>query len=304
MEETNMKKIIATVLAMVMALALCTTAFAADAVTGYTGYTRGGDKLTNNNGAESFSVEAHEATFNKATGAGNVAYYTVSGATGTDNQDYNGDYTKADKADFDLQLTKSGASTLYLKHVDTGAKYAAKVEAFTKIGDKCGQLDVDTDGTYYVNTSKYAKDANTVLDAGEVYFEEVDTGEFVYVLLNGKLVSVKLADEQTLVGHTWVAVEKDGKVVSYKCSDCGTVASIYKTYAAAKASGLKSVEAFVNDDGETIYLAYTDGKTAENTNTNGNTSPKTFDAGIAMYVGMALTSVAGSAVVIGKKKEF
>ncbi len=38
--------------------------------------------------------------------------------------------------------------------------------------------------------------------------------------------------------------------------------------------------------------------------TDTNTSPKTFDAGIAMYVGMALTSVAGSAVVIGKKKEF
>ena len=39
-----MKKIIATVLAMVMALALCTTAFAAP-VTGYTGYNRGGNKL-------------------------------------------------------------------------------------------------------------------------------------------------------------------------------------------------------------------------------------------------------------------
>ena len=38
--------------------------------------------------------------------------------------------------------------------------------------------------------------------------------------------------------------------------------------------------------------------------TTGTTSPKTFDAGIAMYVGLALTSVAGSAVVIGKKKEF
>ena len=37
---------------------------------------------------------------------------------------------------------------------------------------------------------------------------------------------------------------------------------------------------------------------------SGKDSPKTFDAGIAMYVGMALTSVAGSAVVIGKKKEF
>ena len=298
-----MKKIIATVLAMVMALALCTTAFAAP-VAGYTGYTRGGDKLmADATNAESFSVEAHEAAFNKATGAGNVAYYTVSGASAA-NTDYNGDYTKADKTDFDLQLTKSGASTLYLKHVDTGARYVAKVEAFTKIGDKCGQLDVDADGTYYVNTSKYTSD-NGTKDAGEAYFVASDAESAVYVLLNGKLVSVTLAGEQTLVGHTWVAVEKDGKVVSYKCSDCGTVASIYKTYAAAKASGLKNVEAFVNDDGETIYLAYTDGKTDTTKPTDTNKpSPKTFDAGIAMYVGMALTSVAGSAVVIGKKKEF
>jgi len=298
-----MKKIIATVLAMVMALALCTTAFAAP-VAGYTGYTRGGEKLmANTTDAESFSVEAHEATFNKATGAGNVAYYTVSAATDA-NTAYNGDYTKADKTDFDLQLTKAGASTLYLKHVNDGAVYVAKVEAFTKIGDKCGQLDVDADGTYYVNTSKYTDTNSVTKDAGEVYFMASDANGAVYVLLNGKLVSVTLADEQTLVGHTWVAVEKDGKVVSYKCSDCGTVASIYKTYAAAKASGLKNVEAFVNDDGETIYLAYTDGKTDTTKPTDTNKSPKTFDAGIAMYVGMALTSVAGSAVVIGKKKEF
>ena len=298
-----MKKIIATVLAMVMALALCTTAFAAP-VAGYTGYTRGGEKLmANATDAEIFSVEAHEATFNKATGAGNVAYYTVSNATDA-NTAYNGDYTKADKTDFDLQLTKAGASTLYLKHVNDGAVYVAKVEAFTKIGDKCGQLDVDADGTYYVNTSKYTDTNSVTKDAGEVYFMASDANGAVYVLLNGKLVSVTLADEQTLVGHTWVAVEKDGKVVSYKCSDCGTVASIYKTYAAAKASGLKNVEAFVNDDGETIYLAYTDGKTDTTKPTDTNKSPKTFDAGIAMYVGMALTSVAGSAVVIGKKKEF
>ena len=297
-----MKKIIATVLAMVMALALCTTAFAAP-VAGYTGYTRGGEKLmANDTNAESFSVVANEAAFDKATGAGNVAYYTVSNATDA-NTSYNGDYTKADKTDFDLQLTKSGASTLYLKHVNEGAEYVAKVEAFTKIGAKCGQLDVDADGTYYVNTSKYT-DTNGTKDAGEAYFMASDAQGAVYVLLNGKLVSVTLADEQTLVGHTWVAVEKDGKVVSYKCSDCGTVASIYKTYAAAKASGLKNVEAFVNDDGETIYLAYTDGKTDTTKPTDTNKSPKTFDAGIAMYVGMALTSVAGSAVVIGKKKEF
>ena len=44
--------------------------------------------------------------------------------------------------------------------------------------------------------------------------------------------------------------------------------------------------------------------TTPSTGTTTKPSPKTFDAGIAMYVGMALTSVAGSAVVIGKKKEF
>ena len=37
---------------------------------------------------------------------------------------------------------------------------------------------------------------------------------------------------------------------------------------------------------------------------SGVESAKTFDAGIAMYVGMSLLSVAGGAVVIGKKKEF
>ena len=199
-----MKKIIATVLAMVMALALCTTAFAAP-VTGYTGYNRGGNKLmVDDTNAESFSVDAHEATFNKATGAGNVAFYRVDGATGSENADYNGDYIKADKTDFDLQLTKAGASTLYLKHVDTGAEYVAKVEAFTKIGDKCGQLDVDADGTYYVNTSKYTS-GNATKDAGEVYFMASDATGAVYVLLNGKLVSVTLADELTVVGHSWVA---------------------------------------------------------------------------------------------------
>ena len=55
----------------------------------------------------------------------------------------------------------------------------------------------------------------------------------------------------------------------------------------------------------TLYLVEA-GKTTGTTTdtTTDSTSPKTFDAGIAMYVGMALTSVAGSAVVIGKKKEF
>ena len=54
----------------------------------------------------------------------------------------------------------------------------------------------------------------------------------------------------------------------------------------------------------TVMYTITAGSATTGTTTGTTTSPKTFDAGIAMYVGMALTSVAGSAVVIGKKKEF
>ena len=61
----------------------------------------------------------------------------------------------------------------------------------------------------------------------------------------------------------------------------------------------------IGEENAANYFIKLEKGTATDTKTDGTTtSPKTFDAGIAMYVGMALTSVAGSAVVIGKKKEF
>ena len=290
-----MKKIIATVLAMVMALALCTTAFAVAVAdldgNGYAGYNKAGNEIT---AGTVYGYEAVAATFTKATGAGNVAHYKVYTVANDATTEY-GTYVKADKTDFDLKLTKSGAATLYLKEV-VSANYVAKAEAFTKIGNKCGMLDADTDCVYYTNTSKYQSSDDTV------YFVQLEDEGETNVLVNGKLVSVEVVANAELVGHTWVAVEKDGKVVSYKCSECGQTAAIYKTKDAAKASGLKNIEAYVDDEGNSIFLAWTDGTTKPADSTN--KSPKTFDAGIAMYVGMALTSVAGSAVVIGKKKEF
>ena len=67
-----MKKIIATVLAMVMALALCTTAFAVDAI----GTVYGSDGAVIQ-GATATLVAAKKPT---ATVAGNVAYYTFNDA--------------------------------------------------------------------------------------------------------------------------------------------------------------------------------------------------------------------------------
>ena len=289
-----MKKIIATVLAMVMALALCTTAFAAEWKTDYKAYDAGNNEVT----GKLYAFKTVEAD------NGVIAHYVVKNyAEGADQWDSVGTYVKATKADFDLKLTKDGAATIYLSECDN-PNYAAKAVEFTKIGEDCGQLDADETGKYYTNTKKVTIDGTTY-EAGKAFFRQLKEGgaDIMNVMVDGKLVPVTLLTDAELNGHNWVAVLKDGKVDSYKCADCGQTAAIYKTKDAAKASGLKNVEAYVNDDGDVIYLAWTAGKTTTETTTN-TTSPKTFDAGIAMYVGMALTSVAGSAVVIGKKKEF
>ena len=102
--------------------------------------------------------------------------------------------------------------------------------------------------------------------------------------------------------HTPSAVySDDGKVVGFTCSKCDVKLSYTKTLADALKSG--KIYETVTVGSDTYYVMYAAAGTT-GTTTENKPSPKTFDAGIAMYVGMALTSVAGSAVVIGKKKEF
>ena len=121
--------------------------------------------------------------------------------------------------------------------------------------------------------------------------------------------SVAETTEITYIRHAWEVVDSnkaaDGTVTgTAKCTRCGQVATLTSkkgdiptaAYSEQLASPVFS---------KTVWVYWTDGTTTPTTPSTGNTtSPKTFDAGIAMYVGMALTSVAGSAVVIGKKKEF
>ena len=81
------------------------------------------------------------------------------------------------------------------------------------------------------------------------------------------------------------------------------------TYSSTFANELVKAK-FVNVEdgvilGDVAYYWTTDKDNDTKTDdTNKVPSAKTFDAGVAMYVGMSLLSVAGGAVVIGKKKEF
>ena len=84
-----------------------------------------------------------------------------------------------------------------------------------------------------------------------------------------------------------------GEVVSVKCA-CGTTFEVVKKVSSSYTGDVEKVGNY--------YVLL--GSTNPAGNNGSANSPKTFDAGVAMYAGMALMSVAGSAVVIGKKKEF
>ena len=107
----------------------------------------------------------------------------------------------------------------------------------------------------------------------------------------------------------------DGKLTSLPAAS--RVGYSFKGWFTEKTGGEKVTTDTVFDDDATIYAQWvkrgggnkpsdnqTDNK--DNTKTDGKKveSGKTFDAGIAMYVGLSVLSVTGGALVIGKKKRF
>ena len=288
-----MKKIIATVLAMVMALALCTTAFAADNYTEKTAtppltlekvFTKDGDSSGQyyiKTGTDKYRVATDAETavinaggYNKAT----LAKMTDAGYL------------------FDVYQTEDG--TYYAQ--------AAVVDAYDKANNTNKANVATKDGTsakifyfgkelgsavaYYQfnnNDSLKTAEATTVLYKTSETFGANKAS--VYTNLAGTATYALVSDTD------WTDKDKDavGKLSKIYYSKPDNAATLLN--AAGKDVKLAA------DNG--YYYVLTEKAASTTTNTN-KPSPKTFDAGIAMYVGMALTSVAGSAVVIGKKKEF
>ena len=276
-----MKKIIATVLAMVMALALCTTAFAAtgDTVEGYLKGTNVGASAVKT--TLTYTGNTDPKTTDGKTVAGVYAHYT---------ETTYGDYIVVNSlADATAVLYSDEACKnviMYLGQVEVVSYFTGKV--YNDFADVCGKFDkpasYDATKTYYT----YEDNGTTKLAVAAGSSETADK----LLTVDGKVVRV-VTLAATKVQHTAVPTVKDGKITGYTCSKCKAVAVEAPNYA--------SIPAGADTTNLTGNWYWT---TATTPSTDKNTSPKTFDAGIAMYVGMALTSVAGSAVVIGKKKEF
>ena len=314
-----MKKIIATVLAMVMALALCTVAFATE-ITEKTAVANAvtGDTVA---AAVTWNNTGKALTATKSTNEPMDTYWTANGE---------GLYYvwNADMAKF-VQITNNEKAVIDAGYdkttklvLDKNAVAATCTDAgslFNVYSNVAGTASYVLVSDVVAYNAKQTKDADKIAEPDTKYFFGTKSSNVVAYYAAG--TGANQVDYALKAGHVLV---KDGTTYGtaksdvYKCAICGNRYVIGPT---VDTGDLKSefytydpvtVASYANEhgillknilrDNATLYLVEA-GKTTT-PSTDKNTSPKTFDAGIAMYVGMAQTSVAGSAVVIGKKKEF
>ena len=290
-----MKKIIATVLAMVMALALCVTAFAA---TTYNAVDSKGYELKNMSNTTytigkdtKIGITKYDAVKTTVDGKTTTTYFADQYEVRVDEIAANTDTTffACDSSIAEYKLIKDGKVVAYLstnKNLNEGTSdvVTKTIEAKETKDQTCGDYTVDV---FMIDGKAYKVGGDNV------------------AMLNG--LAVTYGEKQTAIPHKVDWTDKDnkatpsynakGEVVSVKCA-CGTSFDVVKKVASTYTGDVQKIV----DKGVTYYVLMGSKPTGT---TNGTTnSPKTFDAGVAMYAGMALMSVAGSAVVIGKKKEF
>ena len=291
-----MKKIIATVLAMVMALALCVTAFAA---TTYNAVDSKGYELKNMSNTTytigkdtKIGITKYDAAKTTVDGKTTTTYFADQYEVRVDEIAANTDTTffACDSSIAEYKLIKDGKVVAYLstnKNLNEGTSdvVTKTIEAKETKDQTCGDYTVDV---FMIDGKAYKVGGDKV------------------AMLNG--LAVTYGEKQTAIPHKVDWTDKDnkatpsynakGEVVSVKCA-CGTSFEVVKKVAGTYTGDVQKV---TTDKGDVYYVLMGNTNPTKPTTTNG--SPKTFDAGIAMYAGMALMSVAGSAVVIGKKKEF
>ena len=288
-----MKKIVALVLSLVMVLGLATTAFAA-ASTNYNSkeislkdwaYT---DLATGTTVAFENTDKGTVYTFSDVTTETNGVKVTEYGTTVYGFDGLYGVVVAKDSATY--QLETADGKFIYVYGFDQDAFDAASgrtaivIDAFVeKVEDaECGEAYAD----YFVSGKKfYAPGTDTV-----AYFK----GEFV-------MVDEDYETQPPVMPHAFMtdAIDeckwtvKDDEPVSVKCV-CGDSFKIVDSIA-----GMKAGTYFALEDGYYVVLAAT--TTPDADATDKVESAETFDAGIAMYVGMSVMAAAGSAVVLKKK---
>ena len=315
-----MKKIVALVLSLVMALSLCTVAFA-------DGYdievTKKGEHTKYD---ELKSVAQTDTVLPHYEGKANGEWFveTADPDVYDSASNFIVTYQRDGKIVYLLRVEKDDLKVNALK-ADAVAehKYVGCGDENDKAPKNCYK-DVKND-KYWVKCDADKAEAYVTVDGK---YDNVVAVRAATVF--GKDGNWDRNSEVVPSGHLMVLVKKnveyknsaDGKIVKdvneYKCYFCNRTfyGSNYQYSTPETADVYSSTYAkqlvnagFVNVAdgvilGDVAYSWTTDQDNGTKADNKGVNSAKTFDAGVAMYVGMSLLSVAGGAVVIGKKKEF
>ena len=271
-----MKKIVALVLSLVMVLGLATTAFGA--VAQY--------KLWDADDTDSQTLVTRTKVAAKAlteTKDGQVACWKLTYEDGHEAYYVEIKESEAVKTDFYLTKANDDEAIMYLRAVENKGVYELTGKVVDNYVDVdadpyCGQWNIDDTEPVYVDGD------------GVFYYAGTDA----YMLVDGVVVGVEKADYTDMIAHTMEGVynAKD-ELTGVKCTVCGATGTVYAS--ADKAPIGATVIPF---DGAVYVL---DAAKAPAADSDKVESAETFDAGIAMYVGMSVMAAAGSAVVLKKK---
>ena len=294
-----MKKIVALVLSLVMALSLCTVAFAYD--NGDEFY----DAMTDGV-AQKYTYVSKDYKADGTTASNHVPYFV--GPTGA--------WFKIATSGKTVMYKDNKATDLYLgdqikQGEDGGLYYNYQAKTIAEAKWSC-TTDAHKAGYTYTDEN------------GDTKYAVKKDGGNVKLLVDGKVITASNLDADTgyiagqhlLYADTAMGKEVGVGVYEATCAACKQVIKFQRTNVTGGNYLYQNLDSTYTDfAAKELNAAKPAGKvwvegpiyiisTAATKPADGVTSAKTFDAGVAMYVGMSLLSVAGGAVVIGKKKEF
>ena len=323
-----MKKIVALVLSLVMVLGLATTAFAAPTAPYFTanGLTAGTLAPAANMDLDNYNYSLEPYTPGNAVAKtfDTVVIWMTHKVTGAKTLYNDTVYAVAASADSATSAFVNGSSITYLA---PAVAYTGSVVALPTIDEedveKCGDVFVGGDAAAYTdaNGKLYVEVAGGTVynvDGKLVKLVEVTaaagTVNFVTLAQFDAAAFAAAANELYFVSHDYdwdvKTVGSDYTVTRVFCEDCkaefdfvvGDTTDAVKKFGAGN-YGVAGVVGPANAQ-ETIYVSLVPaGAAADAPEADGEKveSAETFDAGIAMYVGMSVMAAAGSAVVLKKK---